>query len=194
LGLLLTLPCVATFFAFPDAIMEGLFARGAFDIAAAEAAGAVLVAYAAGLPAFVLLRTVTPLFHARGDTRTPVIATVASIVLNLAVKLVLIVGFSFGAVGLALGTAVGAWLNLGLLSGIAGMRNLLKLDERLTVGGPRIVAAAAFAAVVGWLVSAPLNDALSAVTFLRAETYLAVLGIVALLSYGVALLAFGWKR
>jgi putative peptidoglycan lipid II flippase len=75
MGLLLTLPCTAAFFVIPDIIMTGLFARGAFSVEAAHAAAAVLLAYAAGLPAFVMLRTVTPLFHARGDTRTPVVAT-----------------------------------------------------------------------------------------------------------------------
>ena len=194
IGLLLTLPCLATFLAFPDAIMAGLFARGAFDIEAAQAAAGVLVAYGAGLPAFVLLRTVTPLFHARGDTRTPVIATVTSIVLNLSVKLALIVGLSFGAVGLALGTSIGAWLNLAILGVIATSRGFLKLDERLTVGGPRIIGAAAYSALVAWLVAAPLDAALSGVTVLRAEIYLALLGVTALLSYGVALIGFGWKR
>lgn len=193
-GLLLTLPCAAVFFAFPDAIMQGLFARGAFNAAAADAAGAVLIAYAAGLPAFVLLRTVTPLFHSRGDTRTPVLATVASIVVNLAVKLVLIVSFSFGAVGLALGTAVGAWINLGLLVGVASLRGLLKLDERLSVGGPRIIAAAAYAGVVSWLVGGPVSDALAGIAQFRNEIYMILMGAIALASYGVALLAFGWKR
>jgi hypothetical protein len=37
-------------------------------------------------------------------------------------------------------------------------------------------------------------EALSGATFLRAEMELAILGIVALVSYGVALLGFGWKR
>ncbi len=194
LGLLLTLPCVATFFAFPDAIMQGLFARGAFDIAAANAAGAVLIAYATGLPAFVLLRTVTPLFHSRGDTRTPVIATIVSIVVNLGVKLLLIVGFSFGAVGLALGTSVGAWLNLAMLAAFAASRGILKLDERLTVGGPRIIAAAVFSAVVAFLVATPLMDALADIAKLRNEIYLMLLGLVAFGAYGVALMALGWKR
>ena len=194
IGLLLTLPCVAMFLAAPDAIMKGLFARGAFDVAAAEAAGAVLMAYAGGLPAFVLLRTVTPLFHSRGDTQTPVIATVISIVVNLGVKLALIVGLSFGAVGLAFGTAVGAWVNLGILAVIASARGLLKLDARLTGGAPRIVAAACFAALVAWLVSVPLGEATAGVKVLRAEIYLAALGTVALASYGVMLFGLGWKR
>lgn len=194
IGLLLTLPCLVMFFAAPDAIMTGLFARGAFDVAAAEAAATVLMAYAVGLPAFVLLRTVNPLFHARGDTVTPVVATAASIVVNLGVKVALIFGLSFGAAGLAFGTSVGAWVNLAALGVVASMRGLLKLDERLVRGAPRIVLAAVFAAVVTWLVGPPLAEALSGVTFLRAEMELAILGIVALVSYGVALLGFGWKR
>jgi hypothetical protein len=71
---------------------------------------------------------------------------------------------------------------------------LLKLDERLISGGPRIILAAIFAAVVTWLAGPPVGEALSGVTFLRAEIQLAVLGIIALASYGVALLGFGWKR
>ncbi|MEQ1863568.1 MAG: murein biosynthesis integral membrane protein MurJ [Micropepsaceae bacterium] len=194
IGLLLTLPCAAVFFAFPDAIMKGLFARGAFDIEAANAAGAVLIAYAAGLPAFVLLRTVNPLFHSRGDTRTPVLATVASIVVNLAVKLVLIVSFSFGAVGLALGTAVGAWVNLGLLVVVASMRGLLRLDERMMGGAPRIIAAAVLAGVVSWLAAAPVAEALAGLSQLRNEITMVAMGAIALSSYGVALFGLGWKR
>jgi putative peptidoglycan lipid II flippase len=194
IGLLLTLPCAAVFFAFPDAIMRGLFARGAFDVEAANAAGAVLIAYAVGLPAFVLLRTVTPLFHARGDTRTPVLATVASIVVNLAVKLVLIVSLSFGAVGLALGTAVGAWVNLGLLAGVASMRGLLKLDERMTRGAPRIIAAAVLAGVMSWIAVVPVDEALSGLALLRSEATMVALGTIALSVYGAALFGLGWKR
>jgi putative peptidoglycan lipid II flippase len=194
IGLLLTLPCLVIFFAAPDAIMRGLFARGAFDVQAAEAAAAVLTAYAIGLPAFVLLRTVTPLFHARADTTTPVVATAISIVINLAVKFALIFGLAFGATGLALGTAVGAWVNLGVLAAVAAARGLLKFDQRLVAGAPRIVLAAVFATAVVWLVSGPLSDALAQVTFLRAEMLLVAIGLVALVSYGVALIGFGWKR
>jgi putative peptidoglycan lipid II flippase len=194
IGLLLTLPCLVMFFAAPDAIMRGLFARGAFDVAAAEASASVLMAYAIGLPAFVLLRTVTPLFHARADTTTPVVATAVAIVLNLAVKFALIFGLAFGASGLAIGTSVGAWVNLGVLAAVAGARGLLAFDQRLIGSAPRIAAAAVFAAVVVWLVSVPLADALAKVTVLRAEILLGAIGLIAAVSYGVALLGLGWKR
>lgn len=194
IGLLLTLPCLVMFFAAPETIMRGLFARGAFDVQAAEAAAAVLTAYAIGLPAFVLLRTVTPLFHARGDTTTPVVATVVSIVINLGVKFALVFGLAFGASGLALGTAAGAWVNFVVLAAVAASRGLFKLDERLVRLAPRIVLAAAYATAVVYLVSAPLGSLLAGVAYLRAEILLGAIGIVALVSYGVALLGFGWKR
>lgn len=194
IGLLLTLPCLVMFLAAPDAIMKGLFARGAFDVKAAEAAGAVLMAYALGLPAFVLLRTVTPLFHARGDTTTPVVATAIAIVINLLVKVALIFGLSYGASGLALGTSVGSWVNLAVLAAVASQRGLLKADARLIAMSPRIVLAALFATAVVWLVSEPLANALGEVTLFRAEFYLGAIGLIALVSYGTMLLGAGWKR
>lgn len=194
IGLLLTLPCLVMFLAAPDAIMKGLFARGAFDVKAAEAAGAVLTAYAFGLPAFVLLRTVTPLFHARGDTTTPVVATAVAIAVNLAVKFALIFGLGYGAAGLALGTSVGSWVNLGVLAAVAATTGLLKVDARLLGMTPRILVAALFATGVVWLTSGPLTDALADVSRFRAELYLGVIGLIALVSYGTVLLGLGWKR
>ncbi|MBN9572070.1 MAG: lipid II flippase MurJ, partial [Alphaproteobacteria bacterium] len=54
LGLFLTLPFVAAFFAVPDQIMRGLFAHGAFHLEAAAVSADALMAYGIGLPAFVL--------------------------------------------------------------------------------------------------------------------------------------------
>jgi putative peptidoglycan lipid II flippase len=194
IGLLLTLPCLVMFLAAPDAIMKGLFARGAFDVKAAEAAGSVLTAYAIGLPAFVLLRTVTPLFHARADTTTPVVATGIAIAINLAVKFGLIFGLGYGASGLALGTSVGSWVNLGVLAAVAASRGLLHVDPKLVGAAPKIVIAAVYAAAVVWLMAQPLSNALAGLPAFRAEVYLGLIGVIALVSYGTMLLGLGWKR
>ena len=50
-------PFLVAFLAMPDLVMAALFQRGAFDAAAAREAGAVLAAYAVGLPAVVLIRS-----------------------------------------------------------------------------------------------------------------------------------------
>ncbi len=70
--LLLALPCIAAFAIVPDVIMRGLFMRGAFSAADAQAAANTLAAYAVGLLPFVLIRSVVASFYARGDTATPV--------------------------------------------------------------------------------------------------------------------------
>src|SRR5689334_17245730 len=72
LALLLSLPCLVAFLLVPDVIMLALFGRGAFTAADAAAAGSTLAAYAIGLLPFVLIRSVSATFLARGDTATPV--------------------------------------------------------------------------------------------------------------------------
>jgi putative peptidoglycan lipid II flippase len=193
-GLLLTLPCTAAFLVIPDVIMTGLFARGAFNIEAAHAAAAVLLAYAAGLPAFVMLRTVTPLFHGRGDTRLPVIATGVSIGVNLALKGLLVIVIGMGVEGLALATALGTWVNLLVLGVIGWRRGYFDFTGGLPAQAGRMTLAAAYAGVVV-LYAAPGVDAhLPAWVPLRAEVLMTLMGLAGLASYGIGLLAAGWRR
>src|SRR3546814_9992466 len=87
--LLLSLPAAAALIAVPGPIIGILFQRGAFDAATAQATAAALLAYSVGLPGYVLSRTLTPGFHARQDTRTPVKIAVVAIGVNLACSLAL---------------------------------------------------------------------------------------------------------
>jgi putative peptidoglycan lipid II flippase len=132
LGLLLTLPCIAAFFTIPETLMRALFAHGAFGVQSADESAAALLAYGTGLPAFVLMRCVTPSFYARGDTATPVRATLVSVVVNVIMKVILVWGLAFGAVGIALGTSIAAWVNLALLLFLAQRRQLLVITSELT--------------------------------------------------------------
>ena len=77
------------------------------------AAGATLAAYAFGLLPFVLIRSAVATFFARGDTATPVKAALLAAAVNIAFKFMLM--GPLAQVGLALATAVGAWINLGLV-------------------------------------------------------------------------------
>ncbi len=128
LALFLTLPFVAAFLTVPLAIMQGLFAHGAFHLQAAQVSAMALMAYGIGLPAFVLIRCVSPAFYARGDTATPVRATIASVVVNIALKIALVWGAHMGAMGIALGTSLAAWVNVGVLVALARGGGLLTVD------------------------------------------------------------------
>src|SRR5262245_50202622 len=84
--LLLSIPCLVAFLILPDLIMRALFMRGKFTAADASAAGQTLAAYALGLLPFVLIRSVTATFLARGDTATPMKASLAAVAINVGFK------------------------------------------------------------------------------------------------------------
>ncbi|MGA7712605.1 MAG: murein biosynthesis integral membrane protein MurJ [Rhizomicrobium sp.] len=141
-GLLLTLPFVAAYFAVPMTIMRALFAHGAFHLEAAATSANALMAYGVGLPAFVLVRIVSATFYARHDTATPVRATLFAVAVNIALKIVLVWGVHLGAVGIALGTALGAWANVGVLVWMAMGRKLMQVNAVFWRSlGPTLLAA-----------------------------------------------------
>jgi len=192
LALLLTVPCAAAAVAIPKLIMLGLFARGAFTAADAAAAGATLAAYAIGLLPFVMLRSFTAPFYARGDTVTPVTAALLAVVVNVALK-VLLMG-QLAQVGLAFATSVGAWINLTLLwlfarrqgfavSG-AGLRPVVKL-----------LVAGAVLAVTLYGGNHMLKQSLAGLAHFGDEIALAVLLVLGTAIYALAvflLLGRGW--
>jgi putative peptidoglycan lipid II flippase len=194
IGLLLTLPCVALFVLIPDIIMRGLFARGAFDAQAAAAAASVLAIYGAGLPAFILIRTITPVFHARSDTVTPVRATLVSIAVNLAIKAWLISGLGWGAEGLALGTVAGAWINLAILGAYAGSQGSLSLPAALRARIVSIVLASLGSGALVFALIAPAGALTGPLPLFRQEILLLALGGIAALTYGVLVWGFGLHR
>ena len=141
-------PFVAAFVAVPDMMIAGLFQRGEFDAPASAAAGAVLFAYALGLPAIVMIRTQVSAFQARGDTMTPMLVALAAIACNVAIKLLL--WRDWGAPGLALATAAGAWVNLIVLFVLARRRGLTELDRRLPGFAAIICGVAASCGLLAW--------------------------------------------
>jgi putative peptidoglycan lipid II flippase len=139
LTLLVTLPAAVGLAVLPGPIVTVLFQRGAFGAAEAEATAAVLAAFAAGLPAFVLVKALTPAFYAREDTRTPFIYAIAGMAANTVGALALFPLMGF--LGIPIATSAAAWLNLGLVARRLAELGHLAPDERLKRMTPRIVVA-----------------------------------------------------
>ncbi len=77
-GLMLSLPAALALWLLADPLIRTLFERGRFGPDDTLRTASALAAYAVGLPAFVLVKALTPGFFAREDTRTPLyIATTA---------------------------------------------------------------------------------------------------------------------
>ncbi len=173
LALLLTIPCAAGAIVIPDLIMRALFARGAFTVADAAAAGATLAAYSIGLLPFVLLRSFTAPFYARGDTATPVKAALLAAAINILLK-VLLMGH-FAQVGLALATSVGAWINLSLLALFARRQGFAVSGAAIGKPVAKLIAAGVMLAAALLAGSYGLERALAGMAHFREETMLALL-------------------
>jgi putative peptidoglycan lipid II flippase len=142
-------PAAAGLMVLCGPIISVLFERGAFGAEASRATSAALAAYALGLPAYVLIKVLTPGFFAREDTRTPVKIAILCLISNVVIALCLI--WWLAHVGIALATALSAWLNAGLLA--RGLRhgNLLRPDAQLKRRLPRILGASLAMALALWL-------------------------------------------
>src|SRR6476660_9230768 len=188
--LLFSVPFVAAFLTVPDVIMRAMFARGAFSKTDAAAAGATLAAYAIGLVPFVLIRSAVAAFYARKDTATPVKAALIGVAVNVALKIALV--GALAQVGLAFATAVGAWINLGLVIAFAVRAGYLKLDSTLTGSLVKFVAAAVVLGAALWLTARFSGIYLAGLSTLRDETTFMVLIVIGALVYaGSILLLFG---
>jgi len=151
MSLLLTLPFMVSFVVVPDVIMRAYLAHGAFDHGAASVAAMALAAYGVGLPAMALVRIVASTFYARHDTATPMRATVIAMTCNIALKVVFVWGFDLGVAGIALGTALGAWINVGLLTWFGRSKDLLAIERIFVRSLPAALIAALMTGVGAWL-------------------------------------------
>lgn len=128
-SLALAVPFLVGFLMIPEELIRGAYMRGVFDADAARRAAQVLGAYGFGLIPMVLIRSAVATFQSRGDTRTPMMCFFAGLAANVVLKVTL--SAHMGAAGLAIGTAVGAWINFALLIWLGRSRGLSQPDEKL---------------------------------------------------------------
>jgi putative peptidoglycan lipid II flippase len=193
--LLFSLPFVAAFLTVPDVIMRAMFARGAFSKADAAVAAATLAAYAIALIPFVMIRSAVATFNARKDTTTPMIAALTGIAVNVVLK-VMLMG-SLAQIGLALGTAAGAWINLLLVIFFATRAGYLEFDRAFLIALGKFAVAGLVLAAALWGTARYAALQFAEMTTLRDEATLGILIIVTVVVYCVLILAlFGksWLR
>ncbi len=182
LVMVLCLPAAAALVVIAHPVMVALFERGAFNAADSEASAAALRAFAAGLPAYVLIKVLAPAFFARKDPGIVLRIALVGLLSNLAVMLALV--WSLGHVGIALATATAAWINAIILYVVLVRRGHFTADRRLRRRLPRMVVA-----------TAVMSTALAAAHAARGEwwftdsdhltAYLAILVTLGLVTYAV---------
>lgn len=143
---LLGIPAMLGLMALAKPMLMVLFMRGEFSPQDVHQASLSLLAYASGLLNFMLIKVLAPGYYSRQDTKTPmkygIIAMVTNMVFNA------IFAYFYGYVGLAIATALSAFVNMALLYRglhIAGVYQITKRTVffiiRLVVAGAAMVAA-----------------------------------------------------
>jgi putative peptidoglycan lipid II flippase len=123
-------PATAGLIVLRTAIPEAIYQLGAFNSTSTALTATALGALATGLIAYAVVEIVTRAFYALQDTRTPVIAGVLTIALNLPLSWALSKAFGLGGLGLSL--ALTTWLEMAIL--------LIVLRRRMGVVAPGLTA------------------------------------------------------
>ncbi|MBO7244967.1 MAG: murein biosynthesis integral membrane protein MurJ [Alphaproteobacteria bacterium] len=92
-----------------EPIIRILFERGLFSSSDSTHTAWALIVFSIGLPAYMLTKTLSPFFFAKGDTKTPVQIAVVGVILN-AVLAIILMQF-LGYLGIALATGITVWIN-----------------------------------------------------------------------------------
>ncbi|MFO7909166.1 MAG: murein biosynthesis integral membrane protein MurJ [Halomonas sp.] len=111
--LLLGLPAALALAVLAEPLLITLFHYGAMTDQDIYMAAMSLRAYAFGLLAFMLIKVLAPGFFARQDTKTPVKIGIIAMLANMVFNLILI--WPLAHAGLALATALSAFMNAGML-------------------------------------------------------------------------------
>jgi len=110
LSLLLSIPATVALVMIAEPIITVMFQRGEFGVLETTATYRALIAFAVGLPAFILVKILAPAFFAHQDTKTPFKIAMVCIGVNLFFNLALM--SSLRHVGMALATSIAGWVNV----------------------------------------------------------------------------------
>jgi len=143
---LLGIPAMLGLMVLAKPMLMVLFMRGEFSPQDVHQASLSLLAYASGLLNFMLIKVLAPGYYSRQDTKTPVKYGIIAMLTNMVFNAIF--AYFYGYVGLAIATALSAFVNMALLYRglhIAGVYQVTKRTVffiiRLMVAGAAMVAA-----------------------------------------------------
>jgi len=147
LAMLLCLPAALALAVSALPLVSAIFEAGRFNARDAHFTALTLSIIALGLPAYVLVKVLTPGFYARRDTATPVKTAVAVLIANVILNFALIP--PFGIAGLAAAVALSSWLNCAILYVLLHRRGHFRVERWLASRLARqLIAAAVMVAVL----------------------------------------------
>lgn len=188
LVLLFGIPATAALLVIAEPIIRVLYMHGKFTTHDMGATTAALMAFTAGLPAFLAVKVFAPGFFANHDTKTPFKIALICVVVNLCFNLLLI--HPFKHVGMAMATTIAGWLNLWLMVRILRKRNVFVPDRLLKQRLIKMLAGAKIMALSLFLIDMSVGAFYHEGTVVRTATLLVVILLGASI-YGSVVITLG---
>ena len=129
LAFFLMLPATASLLALAEPLITTLFERGKFGFDHTLETTQVLRIFSLGLPAYILIKIFSSSLFAQRDTRTPLVAAVVGLLIDIWLSLLLLSYLQ--SLAIAFATTVAAWINVLILSFILWYRSFFLLSKSL---------------------------------------------------------------
>lgn len=189
-ALIIGMPCAFGLLLLSGPILATLLYRGAFTQNDVLMTTKSLMAFSAGLPAFIVVKILASGFYSRQNIKTPVKVAAIAMVVNLILNVCLI--SSLRHAGLALSTALASWINAFLLVILLVRNNIYQISS----GWGKLLMRMGFALVamgvfIYWL-AGDVSQWLQWSVWVRSG-HLCLIMAVAVLVYFVALMLAGMR-
>lgn len=186
--LLFSLPAAMALIVIAWPIVATLYEHGEFTAQDSFQTYRTLIAFAFGLPAFILVKVLSPGFYANHDTKTPFQIACICVLVNFMLNITLVEPMA--QVGMALATTAAGWLNAGMMAMVLYQRKHFSPDAMLKKRVPRLLAAALVMGVLLWATLQVLEPYFHQHMTIR-YIALTLLIIVGLGGYGASVVGFG---
>lgn len=171
-------------------ILATLFLHGHFRVVDVVMTSKALVAFALGLPAFMLIKILASAFYSMKNIKTPVKVAAVALVVNVLGNLALIVYLKHA--GLALSTSIAAYVNASALTVLLWRQGKLVLSSQWFGFVCRLALSTAMMAVSLWCAVPSLSAWLSISLALRV-LYLFALIALGMGAYFLSMRLCGWR-
>jgi putative peptidoglycan lipid II flippase len=160
--LLLTIPSSVGLAVMGQSMIAAVYQGGRFTAYDTHQTALALTCFSAGLAGYAALKTLASAFYALDDARTPMLVSVASIVVNFAASYAMVKRAGIGHAGLALSTAAVALFGAAVLLALLHRRLDGMHLRKLAASAGKILAAAALMGIVCKLSSGLIRGAMGA--------------------------------
>jgi putative peptidoglycan lipid II flippase len=182
LAVMVGLPCSAALFAIAEPLLATIFGYGKMTANDIYMTSLSLKSYSFGLIAFMLIKILSSGYFSRQNTKTPVSIAVKAMIANMILNLILIKPLQH--YGLALATAISAWLNVIMLFYGLYRLQVIKISKIDVINFSKIVFATCVMTIV--VISITPQETswlqLSSVTRILNISWLVIVGVISYFS------------